>query len=174
VADVHLPSTLPPLFPGLNGTYNDLLGVPPPGKEGQIVLGAPLSNPPGNTPAHHVANTGQIPTFDPGLCPQASPPSSSPPFNDVKVDAPAYGLDNVLTDNATVRVEFQGAYAIRAGSHVPDADTMTGWVSDLRDLSSYPLVRFRITFDLDANPNFPFAPDSQKPGVDSLRVRAAY
>ena len=164
----------PPLFPGFNGTYNDVLGVPPPGKEALVVVGAPVSNPPGSTPAHFVDNTGSIPTFDPGLCPEADPPSTSPPFNDIKVDSPDYALDNVITDNASVRVEFQGAYAIRAGSHVPDPDTLTGWVSDLRDLSGYPLVRFRVTFDLDVNPNFPFAPDSKKPGVDSLRVRAAY
>ncbi|HZL99744.1 MAG TPA: hypothetical protein VFD43_05775, partial [Planctomycetota bacterium] len=162
----------PPLFAGIHGTYNVLLGVPPAGKEAQVVLGGPVSNVPGDTPAHFVAHTGPIPSFDPGLC--GSQGASSPPHNDIKVDSPDYGLDDAITDNALVRLEFQGAFAIRAGSQVPDPATMTGWVSDLRDLSGYPLVRFRVTFDLGSNPSFPFAVDSKKPGVDRVRVRAEY
>jgi hypothetical protein len=163
----------PPLFLGIHGTYNALLGTPPPGQEAQIVLGAPVSNPPGNTPAHLVENTGPFP-FDPGLCPDAEPTGSSPPFNDIKVDSPDYGLENVVTDNAKVTLEFQGAFAIRAGSRVPDPATLTAWVSDLRDLSGFPLVRFRVTFDLGHNPSYPFSPDSKKPGVDRVRLRAKY
>ena len=163
----------PPLFPGLQGTYNALLGAPPPGKEALVVLGSPLSGAPGDTPAHLVANTGPFP-FDPGLCPDADPQGSGPPFNDIKVDSPDYGLENVITDNATVALEFQGAFPVRAGSHVPDSATLSNWVSDVRSLSGYPLVRFRVTFDLGVNPNFPFEPDSKTPGVDRVRLRVEY
>lgn len=162
----------PPLFPGINGTYNALLGSLPPGTEGQVVLGQPVGNVPGDTPAHFVAKTGLIPGFDPGLCPNLG--AASPPFNDIKVDSPDYGIDNAITDNAKVTLEFQGAFAIRAGSHVPDPDTVTVWVSDLRALSGFPLVRFRVNFDLGINGAFPFGPDSKKPGVDSLRLRTEY
>jgi hypothetical protein len=119
-----------------------------------------------------VANTGTIPIFDPGLC--ASLGSSSPPFNDIKVDAPDYGIENALTDNATVVLEFQGAFPVRAGSRVPDPATLSGWIADLRELSGYPLVRFRVTFNLAKDPAFPFGPDSKRPGVDRVRIRARY
>jgi hypothetical protein len=57
---------------------------------------------------------------------------------------------------------------------VPDPATLTEWVSDVRDLSGYPLVRFRVTFDLGNNPAYPFGPGSKKPGVDNVRLRAKY
>jgi len=159
----------PPLFsPGFNGTYNDLLGVPPPGKDGQIVT----ANPVPGVPAHFVANTG-FPPFDPGLCGNGAPPD--PAYNDVKVDSPEFALDNVVTDNATVTVQFQGAFAIRAGSHVPDPDTLSAWVSDVRELSGYPLVRFQVVFDVSVDSDlYPFNVNSMRPAVDELRMRVKY
>ena len=67
----------------------------------------------------------------------------------MRVGAPEFSLDDAITDNASVAVQFQGAFPIRAGSHVPDAQTQTAWVSDLRDLTGYPLIRFRVTFDVE-------------------------
>jgi hypothetical protein len=119
-----------------------------------------------------VANTGLIPVFDPGLC--ANQGAGGPPQNDIKVDAPEYGIENAITDNASVSVQFQGAFPVRAGSHIPDPDSLTAWVTDLRDVSGYPLVRFRVTFDLAKDPAYPFGPTSKRPGVDRLRIRAEY
>ncbi len=159
----------PPLFAdGLNGTYNALIGVPPAGKDGLVVLGSAV---PG-VPAKFVANTG-FPPFDPGLCGNGAPPD--PAFNDIKVDAPEYSLENVLTNNAAVALVFQGAFPIRSGSSVPDPDTLTEWVSDLRELSGYPLVRFQVVFDLGTDVDlFPFGPTSLRPAVDNVRLRMQY
>lgn len=162
----------PPLFTGgINGTYNAKQGAVPVGKDGQVITGSAVLG----KPAHHVVKTGAIPFFDPGLC--LDGPGPYPPFNDVKVDAPEpqIGLEDVISDNATVSVLFQGAYPIRAGSHVPDATSLTEWVSDLRELSGYPLVRFQVVFDLAKDPvTFPFGVDSFRPAVDRVRVRAQY
>jgi hypothetical protein len=162
----------PPHFAGLYGTYNAFTGAIPDGKDGQVVISNPVPSVTGDTPAHFVADTGLIPVFDPGLCSFLG--SSSPPLNDIKVNAPEYGIENAITDNATVSVHFQGAFPVRAGSHVPDPDSLTEWVADLRDVSGYPLVRFRVTFDLSKDPAYPFSPGSKRPGVDRLRIRAAY
>jgi hypothetical protein len=162
----------PPHFSGLYGTYNAFTGSIPPGKDGQVIVANPVPSVPGDTPAHFVANTGLIPVFDPGLC--ANQGAGGPPQNDIKVDAPEYGIENAITDNASVSVQFQGAFPVRAGSHIPDPDSLTAWVTDLRDVSGYPLVRFRVTFDLAKDPAYPFGPTSKRPGVDRLRIRAEY
>ncbi len=163
----------PPLFAsGINGTYNAKLGVVPPSKDGQVITGSGVLN----KPAHHVTNTGAIPFFDPGLC--VAGPGPYPAFNDIKVDAPEVpelGLENAISDNATVTLLFQGAFPIRAGSHVPDSTTLTGWVSDLRELSGYPLIRFQVAFDLSADVNnYPFGVGSFRPAVDRVRIRTKY
>ncbi|MGQ0553712.1 MAG: hypothetical protein ACT4PU_10890 [Planctomycetota bacterium] len=161
----------PPLFDGMHGTYNALLGVVPPGLDGEVVVSGVVPQVPGTTPAHFVANTGPIPFFDPGLCAQGG----GAPFNDIEVDVPEYSLPNAITDNAVVTIFFQGAYPIRAGSAVPDSATVTSWVSDLRALSGYPLIRFQISFDLGANlALFPLDATSKRPAVDSVRLRAKY
>jgi hypothetical protein len=91
------------------------------------------------------------------------------------VDAPEFAIDNALTDNGTVTLLFQGAFAIRSGSHVPDPDTLTGWVSDLRALSGYPLVRFQVVFDVSKDHNlYPFSANSMRPAVDRVRMRVRY
>jgi len=159
----------PPLFTaGVNGTYNALIGTPPAGKDGQVVT----ANAVAGVPAHFIANTG-FPPFDPGLCGNGAPPD--PEYNDIKVDAPEFSIENALTDNGTVTLLFQGAFAIRAGSHVPDPDTLTAWVSDLRELSGYPLVRFQVAFDVSKDQDlYPFSVDSLRPSVDRVRLRARY
>ncbi len=159
----------PPLFPdGVNGTYNAKVGVPA-GKDGQVVLGAEV---PGDAPAKFLAN---IPPLAAPLCDNAAGGLPDPPFNDIKVDSPEFSLENVLTNNATVALLFQGAFPVRSGSSVPDPDTLTQWVSDLRELSGYPLVRFQVVFDLGAEPEiYPFGPDSLRPAVDRVRLRTEY
>jgi hypothetical protein len=162
----------PPLFDGIHGTYNALAGFVPAGQDGHVIVGGSVPNVPGSTPAHYVANTGSIPFFDPGLCTNLG--AASPPYNDIEVDSPEYSLSDALTDNAAVRLEFQGGFPVRAGSHVPDPQSLTDWVADLRELSGFPLVRFRVSFDLAVNPAYPFGPDSKRPAVDRLRLRARY
>jgi hypothetical protein len=163
----------PPTFLGMNGTNNAGSGEAYTAEaEGRIRLGAVV--PPGNIPARMVVDAGFA---DPGLFPGpvglGTPPN--PPFNDVAVHAPDAGvsLTNVVTDNANVTVFFQGAYSLRAGSHVPDSDTQTAWLADITELSGYPLIRFQVVFDLGASPVvYPFNELSMRPLVDYLRIRA--
>ena len=156
----------PPLFDAFHGTYNGLFEAIPEGGEGQVKANGLLAQSP---EAKKVDNTVPL---DPGLFADFT---GVPPFNDIKVDAPELSLENVLTDNATVTVLFQGAHPVRAGSHVPDPATQTAWTSKLRDLSGYALVRFQVTFDLGADTDeYPFAADTFRPAVDELRVRASY
>jgi hypothetical protein len=165
----------PPYFHGVQGTFNVAAGVSiPAGTEGFVRTGAPV--PVGNIPAHFVVDSGPD---DPGLFPgrdvgQGDPPN--PPHNDIKVDAPddGIGMNDVVTDNATVSLLFQGAYAIRPGSHVPDTDSLSSWVADVTELDGFPLVRFRVIFDLGANVQYPFGVDSYRPSVDYVRLRASY
>jgi hypothetical protein len=157
----------PPLFSdGINGTFNALHGPPPPGKDGQIMTGNPVPGVPGK----FVLNTG-LPPVDPGLCGGGE----GPKFNDIKCDAPEFAKQNVVTDNASVKLFFQGSFPIRAGSHVPDPATLTAWVSDLRELSGFPLVRFQVVFDVSVDQDlFPFSEDSLRPSVDEVRLRTRY
>jgi hypothetical protein len=159
----------PPLFPdGFNGTYNPLNEPPPPGKDGQVITANAVTG----IPAHFVANTG-IDPFGKKLCTDG--PLPHPEFNDVKVDAPEFAVENALTDNATVTVQFQGALPIRSGSHVPDPDTLTEWTSDLSEVSGYPLVRFQVAFNVSKDPElYPFSINSMRPAVDRVRIRARY
>ncbi|MFT7465159.1 MAG: hypothetical protein ACI9EF_003523, partial [Pseudohongiellaceae bacterium] len=166
----------PPFFDGFHGTHNaaDSSGFAPE-VEGLVQLGAPVS--PAAIPARYVVNAGFA---DPGLVPgspvgSGSPPN--PPYNDFKVQAPdpSVVLDDVVTNNASVKIEFQGAYALRSGGHTPDPGTLTGWVSDITELSGYPLIRFQVGFDLGQDvSNYPFGPTSLRPQLDYLRVRAGY
>jgi hypothetical protein len=166
----------PPFFEGFNGTHNvtDSSSFTAE-QEGQVQLGAPVS--PTSIPARYVVNAGFT---DPGLnagTPVGSGTPPNPPYNDFKVQAPDVGiaLDDVLTDNAAVKIEFQGAYALRAGSHLPDVQTITPWVSDLTELSGYPLIRFQVSFDLGQDlEGFPFGPESMRPQLDYLRLRVEY
>ena len=157
----------PPFFAPFQGTYNAASAAPPSaGVDGQVVLGASVA--PESIPARYVVNAG---VDDPGLF-----GGPEVPFNDIKVDAPDedIGLEDVLTDNASVAVRFQGAYAVRAGSHVPDEATLSPWVTDLTRLDGYPLVRFQVVFDLGVQPDLPFGLDSYRPMVDYLRLRSSY
>ncbi|MFT7462157.1 MAG: hypothetical protein ACI9EF_000494 [Pseudohongiellaceae bacterium] len=168
----------PPFFEAFHGTFNAEGGAfvepIPPGSEGTVRVGAPV---PGNDPGHFVVNGGYD---DPGLFPGqpvgvGTPPN--PPFNDIKVDAPdlSVPLPNVLTDNASVEVLFQGAYGLRAGSQLPDPETMSPWTADLTDLTGMPLVRFSVRFDLNHAPaQLPFGSGSLRPLVDMLRLRIRY
>ena len=114
---------------------------------------------------------------DPGLPGHGNPLFGGPPKNDIKVDAPepSLSLENAISNNAHVTLHFQGAFPVRAGSHVPDPETLSGWVADLRELSGYPLVRFRVTFDLSRDlATYPLNAQSLRPAVDYVRLRANY
>ena len=91
----------PPFFSPLHGTFNTAMGNVPAGEQGVVRRGAPV---PG-APAHYVLGAG---LDDPGLF--GGGPGSTP-FNDIAVDAPdpGLGLTDVVTDNAAVRLVFQGA-----------------------------------------------------------------
>lgn len=159
----------PPFFEAIHGTSNvSALGSVPAGEEGRVRVGGAVPAAP--VPARYVIDAG---FDDPGL----GPGPNAPPYNDIKVDSPEdeLGLEDVVSDNAHVRLLFQGAYPIVAGSDVPDVTTTTAWVSDLTDLNGYPLVRFQVEFDLSAQPQLaPFGPDSARPLVDFVRLRARY
>jgi hypothetical protein len=154
----------PPFFAAINGTYNASGGeVIPPGKDGQVVL-SPGGIP--GKPLKPVKDTAGNPLLDglPGV-----------PLNDLKVDSPDFSEINVVSDNATVTLEFQGAYPIRPGSEIPDTDSTSGWVADLTELTGMPLVRFRMTFDVGADPsNYPFGLGSYRPQADYVRMRTIY
>lgn len=160
----------PPFFGALHGTFNSGVGAVPAGSDGVVVVASKV---PGK-PAHFVANAGIL---DPGLYPSPPVGAANPPFNDIKVDAPDAGLaqPDAITDNAQVRLLFQGAHAVRPGSHVPDPDTLTPWVADLTQLDGHALVRFRVEFDLGVDTSgFPYSPQSLRPQVDWVRLRTRY
>jgi len=159
----------PPFFAAFHGTYNAAEGLVPTGLDGQVKVGAHVVN----KPARIVQATGFV---DPGLFGNG-PDQGDPPFNDVAVDAPDTQLllQDAVSDNATVTVLFQGAYPVRSGSSVPDEESLTAWVTDLSQLTGFPLVRFRVVFDLGADTeNLPFGVDSFRPRVRYLRMRATY
>jgi hypothetical protein len=119
--------------------------------------------------AHFIEKAG---FSDPGL-----PPLGSAPFNDIAVDAPDESvlLEDALTDNDHVILLFQGARPVRPGSRVPGGETLTAWVSDLTALDGFPLVRFRVAFDLAGDvESFPYGVDSLRPLVDYVRMRVSY
>lgn len=158
----------PPFFAGVAGTYNALVSGFDPADESLVIA---TSNVPGE-PARYVTNTPGNP-FDPGLVVDGV--NTGLPFNDIAVNAPELSIQNAITNNASVSLQFQGAFPVRVGSSVPDAATRSEWVADLRELNGYPLVRFRVTFDLGIDPQqFPFGLDSFRPSVDFVRVRADY
>ncbi|GJM21230.1 MAG: hypothetical protein DHS20C15_11450 [Planctomycetota bacterium] len=158
----------PPFFEPVHGTYNPAMGPVPAGMDGHVVLAGtvPLQ------PARYVAKAGSYP-IDPGLFGKAS----DPPYNDLSVDSldlPFPELD-ALSDNASVRLHFQGARTVRTGSNVPDLDTLTDWVSDLTLLDGYPLVRFQVSFDVAVDPvTYPFDETSYRPQVGRVRMRMSY
>jgi len=158
----------PPFFAAVHGTFNAAHGAVPDGADGRVVTGASV---PG-VPLHYVVNTPVSP-FDPGLFGGGSPPQ--PPFNDIAVNALEFSTDDAITDNAQVSLLFQGGYGVRAGSQVPDPETLTEWTGDLTALNGYPLVRFTVVFDLAADTEtFPFGPGSHRPAVDRVRLRMSY
>ena len=158
--------TPPPLFSPFHGTYNGLFEAIPPGQEGQVKATGIMAE---TQQAKKVDNTAPL---DPGLFGDFT---GVPPFNDVSVESPELALQDVVTNNASVTILFQGAHPVRAGSHVPDPATLTTWTSKLRDLSGYALVRFQVTFDLGSDTaSFPFGADSFRPAMDTLRLRTSY
>jgi len=157
----------PPFLAPVRGTYNAATGPVPEGLDGLVVTDAPAA---GGVPAHHVAGAGPL---DPGLF---GPGGPFLPTNDIAVSAPELGLADAVPDNASVRLLFQGAFGVRAGSHVPDPQTLTSWVADPTVLSGHPLIRFRVRFDLGVSdePGLAFGPGAMRPRVDRVRLRPSY
>lgn len=62
------------------------------------------------------------------------------------------GTRDRLPSNATIKIEFQGANESAAGSNEPGTPFpgATDWTSKLSDLKGYRWIRWRMTFDLDA------------------------
>ncbi len=71
--------------------------------------------------------------------------------------------------NSTVRIQFQGADAIRPGSGQVDPATMTDWVASASLLSGHQFLRFRVTFDISANGQGPSL-RSRRPAVTELWI----
>lgn len=62
------------------------------------------------------------------------------------------GLRDGLPSSTSIRLEFQGADESAAGSNEPGAPfpSATGWTPNLTSLLGYRFIRYRVTFDADA------------------------
>ena len=78
-----------------------------------------------------------------------------------------------IPTNAKVRVEFQGANAIAAGSKEVDPGSLTAWSSSPTVASSRQFLRWRITFDVTADGSL-LAPNIRLPAVQSIQVHADF
>lgn len=77
------------------------------------------------------------------------------------------GTKNRLPDSASVRFEFQGADESFPGSNEPG--TPTAWTSDLADLEGMRFIRWRVTFDLDAQ-GAGVSLGSERPELDYVKL----
>lgn len=83
------------------------------------------------------------------------------------------GFKDRLPANTLVRFEFQGADEGAPGSNLPDPASFTAWVADPALLKGKRFVRFRLTFDLDAQ-NLGVGLNSERPAVDYLKLPFAW
>jgi hypothetical protein len=72
---------------------------------------------------------------------------------------------------AEVTIEFQGARAIAEGSREIDPATITPWTPRVDALNGMQFLRYRVTFDLAADP---VAPPWPQPTVQSLAVSVEF
>ena len=79
---------------------------------------------------------------------------------------------NFIPPNATVVVEFQGASAISVGSKEVDVHSFTEWDADPAIAAGLQFIRYRVTFDIAANPEDSLQPGTPLPTVQRLRIRA--
>ena len=76
--------------------------------------------------------------------------------------------------NASVKVEFQGASAIVAGSKEIDPASVTSWSTSPTIADGLQFIRWRITFDLTAHTSDPISADTPRPAVQSIRIPARF
>ncbi len=81
--------------------------------------------------------------------------------------------DDFIPPNATVRVEFQGGDAIAPGSQEIDPTSITAWSPNPAVANRKPFLRWRVSFDLTADGSA-LAPDTRRPVVNQLKVRAEF
>ncbi len=72
---------------------------------------------------------------------------------------------DTVAEGVKVLIHFEGAQVDPDNSSRADPETVTGFVSDVRDLNGFELIRFRITFDL--GPDFATI---EKPIVTKIRI----
>jgi len=78
-----------------------------------------------------------------------------------------------IPPNAKVKVEFQGADAIVAGSKEVDPATLTAWSPTVTVASGRQFVRWRVTFDTTADGS-PLAPSTRRPIVERVEIHADF
>ncbi len=106
----------------------------------------------------------------------------NPDLSDIRVDAPdvmpppPQGSTFYIPEDNEVKVLFQGADAIVAGSSIPDPATIVPgpgqWTADLSDLAGKQFIRFIIT--LNTATSGQVDPLSTKPQVNYVRIRMQY
>ena len=79
-----------------------------------------------------------------------------------------------IPPNASVKVEFQGASAIVAGSKEIDPASVTSWSTSPTIADGLQFIRWRITFDLTAHTSDPLSPQTPRPTVQSIRIPAQF
>ncbi len=81
---------------------------------------------------------------------------------------------NAIPPNASVTVEFEGADAVRPGSKEIDPESLTGWGPSPSVANGKQFLRYRITFDVTAREGDELHPDTPRPTVQSLSIRAEF
>jgi hypothetical protein len=76
--------------------------------------------------------------------------------------------------NASVKVEFQGASPIVAGSKEIDPASLSLWSTTPTVANGMQFIRWRITFDLTANTNDPLSPETPRPTVQAIRIHSQF
>ena len=78
-----------------------------------------------------------------------------------------------IPTNATVKVEFQGANALVAGSKEVDPASVTAWSGGISIASGHQFIRWRVTFDLAADAS-QLTTSSRRPVVERLQIHADF
>ncbi len=81
---------------------------------------------------------------------------------------------NFIPPNATIHVEFEGADAVSPGSKEADPLTRTGWSPNPEVANGKQFLRYRITFDIAARAGDTLTPETPRPTVQEIAVRAEF
>ena len=74
----------------------------------------------------------------------------------------------------SIQMEFQGASAVAPGSKEVDPGSLTAWGAAPSVANGLQFLRWRVQFDLAATPGSTVGPDTPRPAVQALRIRATY